>query len=196
MTNENSLRLYTEAHAEKQRYMHDSQKTWLWGKNTEYFFPWFNETPIGLNKIIKELDPTSVLDYGCGQGYAMDNLAKQFPNIAFYNYDPFIEKNSTYPTVPCDLLISNNVLHHVETEFYDQLVANLYSLCQNIALFKIYCHDGYRSIEWYIEQFNKLFQIDSFVIGEPLTTEPEKTMIFLSGQSASTKTPLYLRLSK
>lgn len=196
MANENLSCLYTESHAEKQRYMHDGQNTWSWGRNTEYFFPWHNETIVSLKEIVAEIQPSSVLDYGCGQGYAMDNLANQFPNIVFYNYDPFVGKNSAYPSVPCDLLISNNALHHVETEFYSQLVENLYNLCQRVALFKLYCHNGHRTIEWYTEQFDKLFHVDSVVVGEPMVVEPEKTKHFLEGQPATIKTPLYFRLSK
>ena len=187
-------RLFTDDRAEKEKYMHTHQK-WPWGKNTEYFFPWHSNNPVSLGSIISDFKPGSVLDYGCGQGLTLKKLSEQFPSIDFCNYDAFVDEYSAYPSVPCDLLVSNNALHHIEDEFYDQLVENLYSLCNKTALFKLYLFENFKSADWYIEKYSRLFNVDSVIIGETMETEPEKTD-FVYGIRSHTKTPLYLRLSK
>jgi 2-polyprenyl-3-methyl-5-hydroxy-6-metoxy-1,4-benzoquinol methylase len=191
---EDSLRLFTAEQADKQKYMHTREK-WEWGRNTDYFFPWHNNIPVKLDNIISDLNPNSVLDYGCGQGLALKKLSEQFPNINFYNYDAFVEEHSTYPVIPCDLIVSNNVLHHIEDEFYDQAVENLYGLCKQIILIKLYLFENYKTADWYEKKYSKLFKIDSMSIGDPLEQEVEKSY-FLYGVKSHTRTPLYLRLSK
>jgi 2-polyprenyl-3-methyl-5-hydroxy-6-metoxy-1,4-benzoquinol methylase len=187
-------RLFTDENAEKQKYMHTRQK-WDWGRNTDYFFPWKDANLSNLADIVTELKPLSILDYGCGQGYALNKLANQFPNINFCNYDAFVEEHSTYPVAPCDLIVSNNVLHHIEDQFYDQVVVNLYNLCNHTVLIKLYLFENYKSAAWYEEKYSLLFKIDSLILGEPIEQEPDKAC-FLYGITSYTKTPLYLRLSK
>jgi len=187
-------RLFTEHHAEKEKYMHTLQK-WKWGKNAEYFFPWQDSTPINLSNIIDDLKPKSVLDYGCGQGLTLKSLFEKFPDINFYNYDAFVDEYSTYPSATYDLIVSNNALQHIENQFYDQLVKNLYDLCNHTALFKLYTFENYNPVEWYIEKYSKFFKVDDITVGKPLITEPDKTE-FLYGIKSYTKTPLYLKLSK
>ena len=191
---DNLSRLYTDQHAVKERYMHTCQQ-WEWGKNAEYFFPWQDQKLVSLSNIIEELAPSSVLDYGCGQGYATDKLIQQFPQINFYNYDPFVEKYSVYPTTPCELVVSNNALHHVETRFYDQVVENLYHLSNKTALIKLYVINGHRSTEWYVDQFSKLFTVKNVIESTPLANDPDK-VLFLYGVESDKKTPLYLHLLK
>lgn len=191
---ENPLRLFTDQQADKQKYMHTREK-WEWGRNTDYFFPWHDDELTGLDKIIFDLNPSSVLDYGCGQGLALSKLANQFPNINFYNYDAFVEEHSTYPGNACDLIVSNNVLHHIEDQFYDQVVANLYNLCNHTLLIKLYLFENYKSAAWYEEKYSKLFKIEYATIGDPIAQEVEKSS-FLYGVESYTRTPLYLRLVK
>ena len=191
---EDSSHLFTNEHAEKEKYMHAKQK-WSWGKNAEYFFPWKDKNILNLSNIISDLNPTSVLDYGCGQGYALNKLAKQFTNINFYNYDPFIDEHSTYPKIPCDLIVSYNALQHVEDQFYDQVVENLYKLSNQLILIRLYVFKNYKTVDWYVEKYSKLFNVDNVIIGETMETEPEK-IDFLYGIKSCTKTPLYLKLSK
>ena len=187
-------RLFTVEQAEKERYMHAQQK-WGWGKNAEYFFPWHENSLSNLAEIVAELKPLSILDYGCGQGYALNKLADQFPNVDFYNYDAFVDQHSAYPTKSYDLIVSNNVLHHIEDQFYDQVVLNLYNLCNHIMFIKLYLFENYKSAAWYEEKYSKLFKIEHVTIGDPIAQEVEKSS-FLYGIESYTRTPLYLRLSK
>jgi SAM-dependent methyltransferase len=189
-----SVRLFTDENAEKQKYMHTRQK-WEWGVNADYFFPWKDDSLSNLADIVAELRPLSILDYGCGQGYALNKLAKQFPNINYYNYDPFVEEHSKYPVNTYDLIVSNNALQHVEDEFYDCVVENLYNFCNQTVLIKLYLFENHRPADWYEKKYSKLFKIDSLILGKTMEVETEKTA-FLYNIKAYAKTPLYLKLSK
>ena len=191
---EDSSHLFTNEHAEKERYMHAQQK-WDWGKNAEYFFPWKDKNILNLSNIISDLKPASILDYGCGRGYALAKLAEQFTNINFYNYDPFIEEHSTYPKISCDLIVSYNALQHVEDQFYDQVVENLYKLSNQLVLIRLYVFKNHRPADWYEKKYSKLFKIDDIMLGPPMTQEIDKSY-FLYGVESDVRIPLYLKLSK
>lgn len=86
--------------------------------------------PAYLKEFIKEHDPKSILDFGCGKGNLVKILRECYPLIEVTGYDPANpEFDQPYNNV--DMIISTDVLEHVEPENIEKLIDNL---CDNSAL--------------------------------------------------------------
>lgn len=80
--------------------------------------------PSDLKKFIKDKNPSSILDFGCGKGNLVQTLKENYPNIEVYGYDPANPKYNK--EVPCvDMVISTDVLEHVEPEFINDTIEML-----------------------------------------------------------------------
>lgn len=73
----------------------------------------------------RELGTKSLLDYGCGQG----KLRLALPDFDIAEYDPAIPAHASDP-LPADLLLSTDVLEHVEPECLDAVLAHMKSLAR------------------------------------------------------------------
>jgi len=47
--------------------------------------------------VIDELNPESVLDFGCGKGKLLRELERLYPEIKFYGYDPAMPGREKIP---------------------------------------------------------------------------------------------------
>ena len=71
----------------------------------------------------------TVLDFGAGQGtlgkFVLDDIKRRSraPKIQWTNYDPGVTKYSKLPSERFDLIVSSDVLEHVEPEMIDQTCA-------------------------------------------------------------------------
>lgn len=138
----------------------------FWGNNHPYIFHLPNGEEITHLDIAKTTNPSSVLDYGCGNGL----ILKDFDNIESYGYDPFVKKYQLYPTVPCDLVLAHHSINHVETQFFDIVLNNLQSLTKQHLVAKIVILPDHplRTKDWYIEKFEKFFTIQSSFLTNPV----------------------------
>ena len=105
----------------------------MYGNNTRYNFCFVENgikyvNDVYAEDIINELKPRTVLDYGSGYGLASERLQSMFPDITFFNYEPFVPKFSNKPTGSFDLVICHKVLRAVEPEFRDSVLDEIYSL--------------------------------------------------------------------
>lgn len=64
----------------------------------------------------------SILDYGCGKG----QLRKLLPEYDVREYDPAIEAHAADPE-PADLLVSIDVMEHIEPECLDEVLEHMRS---------------------------------------------------------------------
>ena len=80
--------------------------------------------PSYLKKFIKDKNPKSILDFGCGKGNLVGVLKESYPGIEVYGYDP---ANPDYNEgIPCvDMIISTDVLEHIEPEFIEDTIEML-----------------------------------------------------------------------
>lgn len=147
--------LYSLSHQEENILAHQINP--MWGVNNNYHFSFTS-----LDSFIKLTQPKSIMDYGCGKGFALDQLKLKFPNIDMINYDPFYSKHSSFPTTPCELVISYNVLQDVELNFLDQVIEQIYNLSTKniLLLMNFYESKGQTSVDWWR---NKLAQYNIVV---------------------------------
>ena len=79
--------------------------------------------------LIEARDIITVLDYGAGHGILLKELIKSGAvseeNAQFY--DPGIPEYSDSP-VPADLVVSTDVMEHIEPEYLDEVLNHLSSL--------------------------------------------------------------------
>ena len=85
-----------------------------------------SKLPKHLDKWIDKIQPKSIVDFGCGKGRLVEKLREDYPDKTIIGYDP---GNPTYgkplDDVHVDLLVSSDVLEHVEPEFIDQTLEYL-----------------------------------------------------------------------
>lgn len=90
--------------------------------------------------IINRLDVRHVLDYGCGSRLSLpDALAKskrvQHP-FKYQAYDPCVPKYAA-PPVPAELVVSLDVLEHIEEDSIDEVLDHLAQLTEAVGFFSI-----------------------------------------------------------
>jgi 2-polyprenyl-3-methyl-5-hydroxy-6-metoxy-1,4-benzoquinol methylase len=79
--------------------------------------------------LIKSLGyPTTVLDYGCGKGTLGPAMKARMPYLAWHEYDPGIPGKDTPPTDRFDLVVSTDVLEHIEPEHIEHVLAHIASI--------------------------------------------------------------------
>jgi hypothetical protein len=85
-------------------------------------------------KLYRQYDCTSALDYGAGK----QTLSKEMGNrgIAVADYDPSISEISAMPQ-PADLVVCSDVLEHVEPEYIGRVVNHLRSLAIKCLLVRV-----------------------------------------------------------
>ncbi len=82
----------------------------------------------------------TVLDYGCGKGQMGEYLRQRFPNITVHEYDPGMPApfNMT-PTGQFDLVLTCDVLEHVEPRLIDDTIVRLQELTGKVLYNNIAC---------------------------------------------------------
>lgn len=93
--------------------------------------------PEDLQKIIKEKNIKSILDFGSGKGNTTLAIKEKFPDIKVYSYDPVTSPIDLPDQV--DLVYSSDVLEHVEPNQLDQTLENLFNI-SNHQYHYIACH--------------------------------------------------------
>lgn len=93
--------------------------------------------------LIENQQIKSILDFGCGKGKLVCELKKKYPNLQVYGYDPAQEQFSNMPST-VDMIISFDVLEHIEPEYIDKTIDLLHNKCTKILHLLIACHPAKR----------------------------------------------------
>lgn len=79
-----------------------------------------SKVPKHLAEFINQVKPTSILDFGCGKGKLVERLKEDYPDISITGYDPGNRNFSeSLDGRRADMIISTDVLEHVEPEHID-----------------------------------------------------------------------------
>jgi SAM-dependent methyltransferase len=85
-----------------------------------------SNVPKYLADFIDQVKPTSILDFGCGKGRLVQRLREDYSDIVVTGYDPGNrEFGESLDGRTADLIISTDVLEHVEPEHINQTLEYL-----------------------------------------------------------------------
>lgn len=87
--------------------------------------------------LIDELQASSVLDYGCGEGTLAKRLRQARPaGLRIDEYDPAITSKSGTPSF-ADLVVTTDVLEHVEPDRLEAVLAHVHMLARKAVFFVV-----------------------------------------------------------
>jgi cyclopropane fatty-acyl-phospholipid synthase-like methyltransferase len=123
------MKLISDYYIEQLNEIHNRRKSFgsFGGRtNIKFLEPW-----------IKKYGAKTFIDYGCGKGVLVNTLKEQYGNCTGYDpgYAEFIER----PTEPSDMLISTDVLEHIEPEHIDDVLTHMGMLFTKCAYLLICC---------------------------------------------------------
>lgn len=102
------------------------------------------EIPIDIIRLIEEYKITSILDFGCGKGLLIGSIKTAYPDMLVHGYDP--TNNRPLPD-SVDMIMSFDVLEHVEPEFINMTLVDLKNRCNKIMHHLIACHPAKRALD-------------------------------------------------
>lgn len=117
-------------------------------------------------RYVDQLNPGTVLDYGCGKSKLIDNLET---NAQLYRYDPAIPEYSEKPEDTFDLVINTDVLEHIPENLLPGILSNIKHISKNAAFCICLveavhtlpdgsnCHLTVRPVKWWIRTLRKYF---------------------------------------
>lgn len=162
--------MITDDYRKQQAELH---KTSNWGANSRSKNPKVFNIP----ELIKENDIETLFDFGCGQGGLHTYLKHQCSLKDAKGYDPCVEKYEVLPKGTFDMLVSLDVLEHIEPEFIDDTLKLINNKFTKIAFLDIHTTAAARILpdgrnahliqeqpEWWKEKINQF--IDGEIIEE------------------------------
>jgi len=85
-----------------------------------------SKIPKHLGMFIEKIKPKTILDFGCGKGNLVTRLREDYPDIIVEGYDPGNPKyDNSIDDKKFDLIISTDVLEHIEPNFIDETLKYL-----------------------------------------------------------------------
>jgi hypothetical protein len=151
---------------------------------------------------IRELNPRTVLDYGCGQSRLAELLQSRFGILA-YRYDPAIREICCLPVAAADLVVNTDVLEHVPERDLDAVLSEIRRISSR-ALFAIAtapaqtvlpngqnAHCTVHSASWWQDRLRRHFEHVEHV--RPPT---EKRCVFRTWEAQRTLWRRYLRFQR
>lgn len=151
--------IITENYAKQLQKMHNQpKKTIGFGE----------QPPEKLIEILNNKNYQNILDFGCGKGVITSRLQELFPSKSIYGFDPGVEHFKNYNNNN-DLIYSVDALEHIEPEFLDQVLINLFNDSKH-QFHLIACHPAKKNLpdgrnchliieqpDWWHKKFLKLF---------------------------------------
>lgn len=158
-------------------------------------------------KLAKQLNTTSILDYGCGKGM----LAKEL-DFPIWQYDPAIPEYSSTPK-PADIVVCTDVLEHIEPDKLQFVLSELkrctkqvgYLVISTRKAVKTYAngantHSIVQGKEWWEKKLSKYFDIGTIiekqqecelhiVVAPKKVVQPDITTVEKNGVKVSFYTP-------
>lgn len=94
-----------------------------------------------IKEFVSSSRPESIIDFGCAHGKLIERLKKDFTNIkTIEGYDPGVKEFSVLPDKQYDVLISNDVIEHIEPKFLDETLSKMEELYTKRAWLIIACY--------------------------------------------------------
>src|SRR5262245_11421733 len=171
----NRLDLISKAYRREQRLLHESGYGEKGGRH-------WAETVI---RLAREHAVAEVLDYGCGAGSLSECLSES--GLKVRNYDPAVRRFEALPK-PTQMVVSTDVLEHVEPERLDAVLAHIASVMLTVGLFSISTVEANKTLsdgrnahislhprDWWLEKLAEFFHITATLDDEEM--RPEKQVV-------------------
>lgn len=99
-----------------------------------------------VEKFIKEYNPNSLLDFGCGKGGLIGTISELHPDIKVIGYDPGNPEFQTLPTHSVDVVVSTDAIEHIEPTHLEETLKTIGSLMQRCGCFRIACYPAKKNL--------------------------------------------------
>lgn len=96
--------------------------------------------------MVEQCKPSSILDFGCGQGGLVRALAHAYPGIRVEGYDPGSATHNVWPRKPVDMIVSADVFEHIEPEHVDRTLQRIGQQMLKSGWFRIACYPAKKSL--------------------------------------------------
>jgi 2-polyprenyl-3-methyl-5-hydroxy-6-metoxy-1,4-benzoquinol methylase len=93
-----------------------------------------------VKRFLARVHPESILDYGCGHGALIEVIRQRHPGVTVSGYDPGNSMFDIVPVAPSDVVLSTDVLEHVEPEHIDATLYAISVLIRKYGFFRIACY--------------------------------------------------------
>ena len=93
-----------------------------------------------MHSFLEKYQPSSILDFGCGQGRLVQTMSEVYPHAKVYGYDPGNINYSTMPKPVVDVIVSADVFEHIEPEYLDDTLKMIGKQMSVAGWFRIACY--------------------------------------------------------
>ena len=90
-----------------------------------------------IDRLIIKYKIKSIIDYGCGKGDLMFNIREKYPKIEVFGFDPGNPDFAILPTKQYQMIITSDVMEHIEPRFLNNVLEHINSLFTDIGYFYI-----------------------------------------------------------
>jgi len=87
----------------------------------------------------------TVLDFGCGKGTLKPFILQEYPDLDVSEYDPGIPGKDKMPSGQFDMVITTDVLEHVEPQLLDDTLRQLQKLTKYVLFNDIACSPTFKT---------------------------------------------------
>jgi len=105
-----------------------------------------SKTVKSIQPFLKQYQPSSVLDFGCGHGALMASIQQEYPNMRVEGYDPGNTEHSRMPKRSFDVIVSADVFEHIEPEHLAATLQLISSRMLVAGWFRIACYPAKKQL--------------------------------------------------
>lgn len=99
-----------------------------------------------MQPVIEKYQPSSILDFGCGQGALLNSMQQAYPDVRINGYDPGNHLHSEIPKQSFDMIVSNDVFEHIEPEYLSSTLQLINDTMNIVGWFRIACYPAKKSL--------------------------------------------------
>lgn len=99
--------------------------------------PYLRERIAGLAAAAASDEPPSLLDYGCGKGVFLQEMARSGLFRYVRGYDPAVDQFKARPAQAYDIVLCLDVLDQIEDEFVEAVIDDVAQLALRFVLFDV-----------------------------------------------------------
>jgi len=114
-------KVVTEQYRAQLKQLHDQNENFGVGSVTAKHYPL-------IARLVEKKGYQSVLDYGCGKGHFIEYVSQKLPLLVVHGFDVANEAYPTMPEEPVDLVVSLDVMEHVEFGMLSNVLSEIRSV--------------------------------------------------------------------